>query len=232
MLKVAKLYKEPEQSLLPPSRVVNSDDTAEKSSSRTSIQRVIQPKAPTDLKPKKNRIPPSSQPKSSHKSLDASESAEEQVNQPKTPEAEKSDTERLKTSNVDSENSKLCWIIPSVHERLLRGPDITTNLLRELRSGWLEDQFFGDSTTVEQLPVTKLVFDSDNKQGNNVSHSDHIFQDDNASAERLSLPDHLDHICKEVCSLHSKLGDMESSITHQVSAEIKPSLPALVTTAL
>ncbi|GKD67444.1 hypothetical protein Tco_1309552 [Tanacetum coccineum] len=47
--------------------VVNSDDTAEKSSSRTSIQRVIQPKAPTDLKPKKNRIPPSSQPKSSHK---------------------------------------------------------------------------------------------------------------------------------------------------------------------
>ncbi|GJW82195.1 hypothetical protein Tco_0146170 [Tanacetum coccineum] len=46
------------------------------------------------------------------------------------------------------------------------------------------------------------------------------------------LPDHMDHICKEVSSLHSKLGDMESSIIHQVSAEIKSSLPALVTTTL
>ncbi|GJS24112.1 retrovirus-related pol polyprotein from transposon TNT 1-94 [Tanacetum coccineum] len=74
--------------------------------------------------------------------------------------------------------------------------------------------------------------DSDNTQGNDVSHSDHIFQDDNASAERLSLPNHMDHICEEVSSLHSKLGDMESSIIHQVLAAIKSSLPALVTTAL
>ncbi|GKA28782.1 hypothetical protein Tco_0715027 [Tanacetum coccineum] len=74
--------------------------------------------------------------------------------------------------------------------------------------------------------------DSDNTQGNDMSYSDHIFQDDNASAERLSLPDHMDHICEEVSSLHSKLGDMKSSIIHQVSAEIKSSLPTLVTTAL
>ncbi|GKF67988.1 hypothetical protein Tco_0197667, partial [Tanacetum coccineum] len=63
-------------------------------------------------------------------------------------------------------------------------------------------------------------------------HSDHIFQNDNASAERLSLQDHLDHICEEVRSLYSKLRDMKSSITHQVSAKIKSSLPALVTTTL
>ncbi|GJR08156.1 hypothetical protein Tco_0790808 [Tanacetum coccineum] len=74
--------------------------------------------------------------------------------------------------------------------------------------------------------------DFDNTQGNDVSHSDHIFQNDNAFAERLSLPDHMDHICEEVSSLHSKLGDMESSIIHQVSAEIKLSVPALVTTTL
>ncbi|GKC40215.1 hypothetical protein Tco_1052599 [Tanacetum coccineum] len=35
-------------------------DTADKSSSRTSVQPVTQSKAPTDLKPKKKKIPPSS----------------------------------------------------------------------------------------------------------------------------------------------------------------------------
>ncbi|GJV75124.1 hypothetical protein Tco_1506708 [Tanacetum coccineum] len=44
---------------------VNVDDSADKSSSGTSVQPVTQPKAPTDLKPKKKRIPPSSKPKSS-----------------------------------------------------------------------------------------------------------------------------------------------------------------------
>ncbi|GKD70534.1 hypothetical protein Tco_1324624, partial [Tanacetum coccineum] len=54
--------------------------------------------------------------------------------------------------------------------------------------------------------------DSGDAHKNEVSKSDHIFQDDNASAEHLSLPDHMDHICEEVSSLHSKLRDMESSI--------------------
>ncbi|GKG40935.1 hypothetical protein Tco_0470147, partial [Tanacetum coccineum] len=111
MLKVAKLFQKPEQSLIPPSREVNADDSVDKSLSRTSVQPVTQPKAPTDMNSKKNGISPSSKPKSSYKvrvilpkkqvaetqhaeetvatadatkSLDASESAEEQVNQPKS----------------------------------------------------------------------------------------------------------------------------------------------------
>nr|GEU51104.1 hypothetical protein [Tanacetum cinerariifolium] len=36
--------------------------------------------------------------------------------------------------------------------------------------------------------------DSNDTHKNEVSKSDHIFQDDNASTERLSLPDHMDHI--------------------------------------
>nr|GEW69973.1 hypothetical protein [Tanacetum cinerariifolium] len=76
------------------------------------------------------------------------------------------------------------------------------------------------------------VADSDDNHENKVSKSNHIFQDDNASTERLSLPDHMDHICEEVSSLQSKLGDMESSIVHQIFAEIGSSLPALVTTTL
>nr|GFA56776.1 hypothetical protein [Tanacetum cinerariifolium] len=69
--------------------------------------------------------------------------------------------------------------------------------------------------------------DSDNTQGNDVSHSDHTFPDCNAFAERLSLPEHLDHICEEVSSLHSKLGIMESFNIHQsdrfAKLETKPS---------
>ncbi|GKE46328.1 hypothetical protein Tco_1477586 [Tanacetum coccineum] len=96
-----------------------------------------------------------------------------------------------------------------------------------------------EDSDYESMPEDDLRFvsgfeaaDSNNIQGNDVSCSDHIFQDDNASAERLSLPDYMDHICEEVSSLHSKLRDMESSIIHQVLAEIKSSLPALVTTVL
>nr|GEV01224.1 hypothetical protein [Tanacetum cinerariifolium] len=71
-----------------------------------------------------------------------------------------------------------------------------------------------------------LGFESDNSDNlldNKVSTYDHIVQDNNASAERISIPDHMDHICEEVSFLHSKLGDIESSI-----AEIKSSLPTLL----
>ncbi|GKF70450.1 hypothetical protein Tco_0203507, partial [Tanacetum coccineum] len=107
---LAKLSQQPEQSLILSFEKVNANDDANKSLSRTTIQPVTQLKAPTDLKQKKKKKPPSSKPKSSYKvrvilprtqvietqyaeetvatadatkSLDASESAEEQGNQPK-----------------------------------------------------------------------------------------------------------------------------------------------------
>nr|GEY01312.1 retrovirus-related Pol polyprotein from transposon TNT 1-94 [Tanacetum cinerariifolium] len=116
MLKVAKLYEEPKQSLIPLSEEVNANETADKSLSRASVQPVTQPKAPTDLKTKKKIIPPSFKPKSQNKvrvilptkqvaetqhpkvtvatanatkSLVASKLAEKQGNQPSVAEAEK-----------------------------------------------------------------------------------------------------------------------------------------------
>nr|GEZ23866.1 hypothetical protein [Tanacetum cinerariifolium] len=74
--------------------------------------------------------------------------------------------------------------------------------------------------------------DSNNTHENEVSKSDHIFQDDNASTECLSLQDHMDYIYKEVSSLYLRLRDMESSIVQQVSAKFKSSLPAIVTDSL
>nr|GEW56462.1 hypothetical protein [Tanacetum cinerariifolium] len=65
--KVAKLYQKPEQSLIPPSREVNIDNTTDKSLSMASEQPVTRPKAPTDLKTKNKKISSSSQPKYPHK---------------------------------------------------------------------------------------------------------------------------------------------------------------------
>ncbi|GJS80132.1 hypothetical protein Tco_0730013 [Tanacetum coccineum] len=89
MLKVSKLFEEPKQSLIPPSGEVIVDDTADKSLSKAFVQPVTQPKAPTDLKTKKKKNLPSSKHKSPYKRLEASKSADEQVNQPTVTEAEK-----------------------------------------------------------------------------------------------------------------------------------------------
>ncbi|GKA82264.1 hypothetical protein Tco_0789012 [Tanacetum coccineum] len=96
-----------------------------------------------------------------------------------------------------------------------------------------------EDSDYESMPKDDLRFvsefetaDSHDTQGNDLSNSDLIFQDDNAFAEHLSLQDHLDHIYEEVSSLHLKLRDIESSIINQVSTEIKSALLALVTTVL
>ncbi|GKC77994.1 hypothetical protein Tco_1128768 [Tanacetum coccineum] len=126
MLKVAKLSQQLEQSLILPSDKVSPDDVADKCLSRTTVQLVTQPKAPTDMKIKKKQIPPSSKPKSSYKirvillkkqvaetqhaeetvatadatqSLVAFESAEEQANQPETAKSEK---EEVKAPRLES----------------------------------------------------------------------------------------------------------------------------------
>ncbi|GJS24111.1 hypothetical protein Tco_0452743 [Tanacetum coccineum] len=116
MLKVAKLSEGPEQSLIPPSREVNADDTLISSHPGPLCNLSLHSFSRTQLTDtKKRRIPPSSKPKSPYKvrvilpkkqvtetqhtevteattdvmkSL-ASESAEEQRNQPSTAKAKK-----------------------------------------------------------------------------------------------------------------------------------------------
>nr|GEX24327.1 retrovirus-related Pol polyprotein from transposon TNT 1-94 [Tanacetum cinerariifolium] len=97
----------------------------------------------------------------------------------------------------------------------------------------------GSNSDLQSMPDDNLrsvlgfhTADSDDTHENKVSKSDHIFQDDNAFVERLSLPDHMDHICEEVSSLYSRLREMESSIVQQVSANFKSSLPAHVSNSL
>nr|GEU55547.1 uncharacterized mitochondrial protein AtMg00810-like [Tanacetum cinerariifolium] len=78
------------------------------------------------------------------------------------------------------------------------------------------------TSRLHELQVKSMHDSATTTDMQELSTSDHIIQDDNASAECMSLPDHMDHMCKEVSFLYSKLGDMESSITG-----IKSSMPTL-----
>nr|GFB52565.1 hypothetical protein [Tanacetum cinerariifolium] len=63
MLKVAKISKEQYHSLILSSEKVNTNDSVDKSLSRTNVQPVTQSKATTDTKSRKKRIPSFYKPK-------------------------------------------------------------------------------------------------------------------------------------------------------------------------
>ncbi|GKF82668.1 hypothetical protein Tco_0244324, partial [Tanacetum coccineum] len=95
MLKVAKLSKEPDESLILPSKEVNAEESADKEMNPPSTTTHLQ--ATEELVVTIVPI----------QSLEAFVTAEVQDNQLKADDTTESDTERQKTSDVDSEHSKL-----------------------------------------------------------------------------------------------------------------------------
>ncbi|GKC13097.1 retrovirus-related pol polyprotein from transposon TNT 1-94, partial [Tanacetum coccineum] len=243
MLKVAKLSKEPDESLILPSEEVNAEATADKSQSGTNVQPLSQPKAPTAKKSKKKKILSSTQPKVSNDSRE--------MNPPST------------TTHIQATKEFLVIAVPiqsleasvtvEVQDNHLKVADTTEVLEKNVEKDYLsrvQDHTINDykeSTGIQEdsdsdlqsMPDDDLrsvsgfeAANSDDTHDNEVSHSAHTSQDDIASVEHLSIPDHLEHICEEVSYLHSRLGNMESSIVQTVSDEIKSSLPAIITNAL
>nr|GEV90638.1 retrovirus-related Pol polyprotein from transposon TNT 1-94 [Tanacetum cinerariifolium] len=253
-LPIYKLSEVPEQSLLPPYGEVNADDTADKSLSGASVQLVTQSKAITNLKTKKKKISPSSKPKSPHKVLDQHVEEEKDAEFVAKKEVDEQSLKIPAVEKLLDEADKLNKAVQEPPE----SPYDTKSEIKVVKSLFtfliskLKDQIMHDSKAIydihensdsdsnlQLMPDDDLrsvlgfyTADSDDTHENEVSKSNHIFQDDNAFAERLSLQDHMDHICEEVSSLHSRLGDMESSIVQQVLAEFKSSLPALVIDSL
>nr|GEX60700.1 hypothetical protein [Tanacetum cinerariifolium] len=178
---------------------VNDDDTNDKSLYRAFVQYVTKSKAPTNLKTKKKRIPPSSKPKSTHKvrvilpkkqvtetqhaevivattdatkSLEASVLAEEQGNQPSTAE-----TVKVLDQNVMEKDAEFVAMEGVAEEQSLKFP-IVKQLLDEA------DKL---NEAVQETSERFRTADSNDSHKNEVSKSNHIFQDDNAFAERLGL---------------------------------------------
>ncbi|GJS41482.1 hypothetical protein Tco_0566525 [Tanacetum coccineum] len=238
MIKVAKLSKEPGQSLIPPFGKVNVDDTADKSLSKASAALVTA---------------------DATKSLVASELAEEQGNQLLAAKAKKvldqnvkeeKDAEFVAMKEVAKEQS---LEFPTVKQLLdeadklnkivqetLESPYDTESEIKVVKSfltshiSELQDQTMHDSketidihegsdSNLQSMPDDELgsvsEFDTaafNDTYENEVSKSDHIFQDDNVSAERLSLPDHMDHIYEEL---------LKETIKSSVSKSIIEELP-------
>ncbi|GJY12458.1 retrovirus-related pol polyprotein from transposon TNT 1-94 [Tanacetum coccineum] len=268
MLKVAKLFKEFEQSLILSSEKVNADDGADKSLSKTTVQPITQPKAPTDLKTQKKRIPPSSKPMSSYKvrvilpkkqvaetqyaeetmatadatqSLKASESTKDQVNQPKTPEAEKvldqNAQEKVKESGLESMR------------------DVTFDQLMDeidQKNKAAQEQPKSPYDTESEIKIIKRYGDSDSDSGLRFMPDDDLAsltgfetpdsadgdskegtaETFNASADMPSQSNPLSHLHEELRTLNTKVDQLESSISKKVTDDIQSFVPLIVADAL
>ncbi|GKE33552.1 hypothetical protein Tco_1452874 [Tanacetum coccineum] len=206
---------------------VNVDDTVDKSSSRTTVQPVTQPKAPTDLKLKKKKILPFFEPKSSHKvrvillkkqvadtqpaekivatadatkSLDTSESAEEQVNQRKTIEAEKI-MDESDQKNKAAEKPKSPFDTESEIKIIKRDGDFDSRLHS------MPDYDLVSMTGFE-IPNSA---DDDSKEGTGETFY--------AFADMTAQSDPLGHLYEELRIFNSKIDQLESSITDKCLIE-------------
>ncbi|GJY05664.1 retrovirus-related pol polyprotein from transposon TNT 1-94 [Tanacetum coccineum] len=284
MLKVAKFFEEPEQSLIPPSREVNVDDTADKSLSIASVQPVTQPKAPTDLKTRRKKIPPSSKLESQYKvrvvspkkpvaetqhvevtvatveatkSQVASESVEDQGNQPSATDAKKvqdQNIEEVKESDLDlMEDVTFDQIMDEIDQRNKDAKKAESPYDIESKINIIKS-FLGSQRSVVDDIIDITPKDDEGDASDSRLHSmpdddlasltgfetqdssDH-FSDAGtetlyASADKPAQSDPLGHLHKEVCLLNNKVNQLESNIANQVSATIQSSVPLIVADTL
>ncbi|GJW60181.1 hypothetical protein Tco_0109516 [Tanacetum coccineum] len=252
MCKVVALSPYPIKSLLPPSREVNANDIADKSSSRTSVQPVTQSKAPTVRKPMKKKIPSSTQPKAlqtiresslttqvaeTHpaeetvaivdaiKSLDTSKSVEEQVNQPKNAKAEKMKLIR---------RIRLLKIIKKFQPTRLDDYAQITFLVAEPSHFEYVQSMHGDSDSgLHSMPdddIASLDGFESLDSADQESNSDH--QDTSDTTFNASAEVRVGHLQGELHSLNTKVDQLESSISKTVADEIKSSIPSVVVDTL
>nr|GEX18014.1 retrovirus-related Pol polyprotein from transposon TNT 1-94 [Tanacetum cinerariifolium] len=214
MLKVAKLSEEPKQALLPPFREVNADDTTDKSLSRASVQPVLDKNVEEEKDVEFVAI---------EELLDEADKINKAVQEPlESPYEIKSEIKVVK--------SFFTCHISKLKDHTMHDSEETADIHEGFDSD-LQSMPDEDLRSVSRFHTT----DSDDNHENEVSKSDHIFRDDNASAECLSLPDHMDHICEEVNSLHSRLGEGAEQIPSQEqekSIKLKAPIPVAPTVSL
>ncbi|GKC52423.1 hypothetical protein Tco_1075168, partial [Tanacetum coccineum] len=213
------------QSFIPPFGEVNGDDTTDKSLSKASVQPVTQPKAPTDPKTKKKRIPPSSKPKSPYKgrvilpkkqvaetqhakvtvatadatkSLVAFELAEEQGNQLSATEAKKA---TVQDHNVEEEvnDARFVAMKEVTFEQIMDEIDSKT---QDVKEGDASKSLSG----LRSMPDDDLASISGFKLQDS---TDHIFEEGtdtlHASADKPTQLDPLGHLHAELGTLNIKI---------------------------
>nr|GEU69276.1 retrovirus-related Pol polyprotein from transposon TNT 1-94 [Tanacetum cinerariifolium] len=243
VVELAKLFEDPEQSLIPPSKEVNVDDTHDKSLSRASVQPITQPKAPTDLKTNNKRIPSSSKPKSPYKvrvillkkqvaetqhakvtvaiadttkSLVASKLVEEQKHQLLTAEAEKEE--------VKDDGFKAMEEV--TFEQIMDEVDSKT---QDVKEGDASESFSGLRSMPDDNLASISGFESQDS-------TDHVSEEDiealHAFADKPTLLDPFGHLHAELGILNTKIDQLESKISKKVSEDMKSSVPVIVVDTL
>nr|GEY41935.1 hypothetical protein [Tanacetum cinerariifolium] len=209
MLKVAKLFQEPEQSLILSFEKVNADDRADKSSFGTTVQPVTQPKAPTDLKLKKKKIPPSSKPKSSHKE-----------------EVKKFSLESMEDITFDSIMDEIDQKNKAAEKP--KSPFYTKSEIKIIQRD-------GDSESgLRSMPDDDLVSltgfetpdSADNYSKEGTGETFNAFTDIPAQSEPLG------HLHEEMCILNKKIYQFESNITKKVTDDIQSFVPLIIADSL
>ncbi|GJY53861.1 hypothetical protein Tco_0445525 [Tanacetum coccineum] len=261
MLKVAKLSEESKQSLIPPSEEL---------------------KAPTDLKTKKKRILPSFKPKSPYKvrvillkkqvaetqhaevtvatanitkSLEASELAEEQVNQPSAIEAEKEEVKDARFVAMEEvtfkqimdefyfktqgaqENAESPYDTKSKIKTIksYQAATISGSLFIHQSSSYDQDKDAKEGDASESLfglrsmPNDDLASISGFKTQDSADHvSEEGTKTLHASANKPAQSDPFGHLHAELGILNTNIDQLESNISKKVAEDMKSSVPTIV----
>nr|GEU98858.1 retrovirus-related Pol polyprotein from transposon TNT 1-94 [Tanacetum cinerariifolium] len=206
-----KIFMQARRVFDPSPKEVNVDESIDKSPSRNNVQPLSQPKVPTAKKPKKKKIPSSTHPKEDQlKAVDTTEVPEKIIEKEEVAEEQTLEIPLLEQllKEVDNHNQAVQTTSESPYDTESEIKVVKSFLTSHLSK--LHDQ------TMNDFEVSADIRDN--------SDSDlHSMHDD-----ELSLPNHMDHICEEVNSLHSRLADLESSIAQKFSYEIQSSLPSLL----
>ncbi|GJU61114.1 hypothetical protein Tco_1238880 [Tanacetum coccineum] len=257
MCKVAKLSPEPIKSLIQPSGDVIADDTADKSSSGTFMEPVTQPKAKTDKKLRRKKIPASSDPKTSKfvreststpqvadtqqtketvvtvnatQSLEASESAQDQGNQPQTIDAKTADHVMEEEDHDKGINSGIVSMGDTDDEDQITflGPvcDEIDKLVKEPTDFDLHSM---PDDEVESISGFEAADSNEEETGNTADNILDKIDDLKASADNTSDP--LGHLQTDISSLSNKVENLESSLSKTVSSKLEESVPRMVADA-
>nr|GEW04314.1 hypothetical protein [Tanacetum cinerariifolium] len=235
MCNVAGIIPQRLQTLNPSSERVNADESANKSLSETFVQQVSK----VDMMDTKSSLQATHSqatkefvaPADSTKSLDASESAEVQVNQPK--DAATTKFMEVLDQNVVEETEKAdadSLIIPTMKDllnELNKRTKLTWNYLTLNTARCLMTP--SDLLGLNFLPATMMLMTL-TLSINLMLIMKTMFAKNNSNLQ--SLHDHLDYVCENVTMLHNKVANLEDSVTSRVSKDIQSSVPAMITTAL
>nr|GEX58448.1 hypothetical protein [Tanacetum cinerariifolium] len=252
MRKVSKLSEQP---LIHSPEEVNVEDTDDKSLSRTYVHHVYQSTAKTNKKLKKKKIPSSSEPKVSKTSIEASKLAEDQENQPQTANTTKVQEKIVKEGEtnieddvelVDSDLHSIGDVtLKSLNEPADESPYDTVSEIKVIKS------IFQDNYDLESMPGDEIGLVSKSKTSayeeddihslhKKLSNSeerdaDNIIKemaDMNAFAENPSLSNPFSHLHNDLNNLTTKVQNLESFISKQVSDKLKETVPFLVAETL